>query len=101
MKDVKVNELPKQVELKCEFLREPEVVEWSKNNVQLVSGPKYMIANKGTEQVLTIMDVKLSDQGEYKVVGDDLETTANLTISCKMFLKLHRSVDFVICNFDS
>lgn len=88
LKDVQLNELPQEVELKCEFLREPEVVEWSKDAVQLVSGPKYKITNKGTEQVLTIMNVKPSDQGEYKVVGDDLETSANFTISCKTFQKL-------------
>lgn len=83
LKDVELNELPQQMELKCEFLQEPNIVEWSKDSVKLVSGPKYKITKEGPEQVLTIMNVNPSDQGVYKVVGDDLETSANLTISCE------------------
>lgn len=72
-----------EVTFKCSITPADVSVRWCRNDVPLLSGPKYKIAHGGNSHSLTITSVSQEDAGEISIDAEGKISKATLQVQRK------------------
>jgi hypothetical protein len=91
IEDINLNHYPKKIEFSCELNKENVKLNWFKGQERLNQNSKYSIESNGKQHMLSIIDIDIFDEGDYKAClanKVDIYSKANLTITSapKIFL---------------